>query len=315
MKREIMVAVDGTPASKHALEYVGRMREWVKNLEVVLCYIMRPIPPILADESGRDAQMLKRLKELQKKLVSQAKDVLFAAQGRLLDFGYTEEAARVKMLPQRMGPARDIVFEAEHGAYDACVLGRRGLSRTAEFFLGGVTSKVLMHADKAPLWLVDHAAEFNPHFLVAVDGSENALRAVDHLAFMLDPEARPDITLLHVSPMLQNVCPIDFGEDVSAVDDLEVAFEQQTARCMDDFYPKAVKVLRDGGFDEDRIEMVTKTKALGVARTVVAEAEARGSSTIVIGRRGDTGSKEFFMGSISQRIVHRAEGRTVWVIG
>lgn len=316
MQRQVMIAVDEWPASRQTVEYVGRMYDLVHELHVVLFHVQPPVPPVLAEESGRDAHMLRRLKALKVKLATQAAQVLGQAREYLVKQGVPEDHVVLKPQPRRIGLARDIMFEAEHGAYDAVVLGRRGLSRTTEFFMGGVTSKVLMHGDKAPMWLVDHALkEFNHRFLVAVDGSENSLRAVDHVAFMLRADSDARVTLLHVAPRLQNVCPVDFGEKPDEdLKDIEVIFDQEEARCMADFEPKMYQVLKDGGFAEDRIEMKTVEKAAGVARAVVAEAKNGNYSTIVIGRRGKTAAKEFFMGSISQRILHRAEGRAVWVV-
>ncbi len=316
MQRQIMIAVDEWPGGRQTVEYVGRMYDLVPELHLVLFHVQPPVPPVLAEESGRDPQMLRRLKALKARLRDQAEQVLDQAREHLLTLGVPEDSIGLKFQPRRTGPARDIMFEAEQGAYDAVVLGRRGLSRAAEFFLGGVTSKVLMQGDKAPLWLVDHALErVNPRFLVAVDGSENSLRAVDHLAFMLRADSEAEVNLLHVAPRFQNVCPVDF-EDQADPDlaDIEVVFDQEEARCMADFEAKMYQVLKDGGFDPARLTMKTVEKAAGVARTVVAEAQKGDFSTIVIGRRGKTAAKEFFMGSISQRILHRAEGRAVWVV-
>jgi nucleotide-binding universal stress UspA family protein len=311
-----MIAVDEWPASRHTIDYVGRMYGLVHDLHLVLLHVQPPVPPVLAEESGRDAQMLRRLKALKAKLADQAQQVLGQARQHLVKLGVPEDNIELKAQPRRIGLARDIMFEAEHGAYDAVVLGRRGLSRTTEFFLGGVTSKVLMQGDKAPLWLVDHGLDrANHRFLVAVDGSENSLRAVDHVAFMLRADSDAQVTLLHVTSRLQNVCPVDFGEKPDEdLADIEVVFDQEEARCMADFEPKMYQVLKDGGFSEDRIQMKTIEKTAGVARAVVAEAKNADCSTIVIGRRGKTGAKEFFMGSISQRILHRSEGRAVWVV-
>jgi nucleotide-binding universal stress UspA family protein len=316
MQRQVMIAVDEWPGGRHPVEYVGRLYDLVPELHLVLFHVQPPIPPVLAEERGRDPRMLKRLRALQAGLRDQAERILGRAKEHLVRLGVPAEAVELKFQPRRVGLARDIMFEAEQGAYDAVVLGRRGLSRAAELFLGGVTSKVLMSGDKAPLWLVDNALEHvNRRFLVAVDGSENSLRAVDHVAFMLRADSQAEVTLLHVAPRFQNVCPVDFGDQPDPdLADIEVVFDQEEARCMADFEVKMYQVLKDGGFDPSRLTLKTVEKAAGVARTVVAEARQGDYGTIVIGRRGKTGAKEFFMGSVSQRILHRAEGRAVWVV-
>jgi nucleotide-binding universal stress UspA family protein len=229
MQRQVMIAVDEWPAGRHPVEYIGRMYPLISDLRLVLFHVQPPVPPVFAEESGRDPQMLRRMKALKKKLADQARQVLGRAREHLVQLGVPEEAIEMKSPPRRVGLARDIMFEAEQGAYDAVVLGRRGLSRTAELFMGGVASKVLMHGDKAPLWLVDHGmADINHRFLVAVDGSENSLRAVDHLAFMLRADSDAEVILLHVAPRFQNVCPVDFGErPEDDLADVEVVFDQE----------------------------------------------------------------------------------------
>jgi nucleotide-binding universal stress UspA family protein len=49
--------------------------------------------------------------------------------------------------------AGDILAEAQSG-YDTIVMGRRGLSGIAEFFIGSISQKVLHHAKDASVILV-----------------------------------------------------------------------------------------------------------------------------------------------------------------
>jgi hypothetical protein len=45
--------------------------------------------------------------------------------------------------------------------------------------------------------------------LLAVDGSESALRAVDHMAFMLSGNPEVRFCFFHVTPRLKDCCEID----------------------------------------------------------------------------------------------------------
>jgi nucleotide-binding universal stress UspA family protein len=49
--------------------------------------------------------------------------------------------------------AWDIIAEAQSG-YDTIIMGRRGLSDIAEFFIGSVSQKVLHHAKDVSVILV-----------------------------------------------------------------------------------------------------------------------------------------------------------------
>ncbi|GAF89569.1 unnamed protein product, partial [marine sediment metagenome] len=59
------------------------------------------------------------------------------------------------------------------------------------------------------------------------------------------------------------------------------------------------------------IKMQTKEK--GIARDIINEAHS-GYDTIVLGRRGLSGIKEFVLGSISQKVLHSARDMSVIVV-
>ena len=54
-------------------------------------------------------------------------------------------------------------------------------------------------------------------------------------------------------------------------------------------------------------------KKNGIARDIVAEADS-GYDEIVIGRRGISGIKELFMGSISQKVLNLAKEASVSIV-
>ena len=47
-----------------------------------------------------------------------------------------------------------IVDEARHGGYGTVVIGRRGISKVEEFFMGRVSSKVINLAKDLSVWVV-----------------------------------------------------------------------------------------------------------------------------------------------------------------
>ena len=60
-----------------------------------------------------------------------------------------------KVLPRITGLAPDILNEAQHSRYDALLVGRRGLSKAQELFLGSVSNQLVQHAVNVPLWIID----------------------------------------------------------------------------------------------------------------------------------------------------------------
>jgi nucleotide-binding universal stress UspA family protein len=257
MEKKLLIAVDGSHAAELAVDYVGLMEgAMIKELRVTLFHVMGAIPPDLARRAESEPQAYRQLAELPQRNLGQAQAALEAGKRILTRHGLGEDQVQLKAHPRIADAARDILFEAERGLYDAVVLGRRGLSKTQELFLGSVTNQVVQHADRLPVWVVGGRVT-SLKVLLAVDGSEGALRAVDHLAFMLGGNPECKVTLLHVGAALANFCPVDFSrrEDPSAPAAPAPATPEPAVDedlCMDDFYARALMVLKEGGLEEDQ---------------------------------------------------------------
>jgi len=89
--------------------------------------------------------------------------------------------------------------------------------------------------------------------------------------------------------------------------------EEKKKDLVDSALQKAQQKLIDAGFTKKNITIKAKNKKKGVARDIVKEAQS-GYHTIVMGRRGQSGIKEFILGSISQKVFHLAEDISVLVI-
>ena len=312
MEKKILITVDGSQAADRAVDYVGFMQgEMIKDLKVTLFHVMNPVPAFLRRDSQRDPSAFKRVRELETRNRQAAKQVLDRTRGRLLKLGMSGDDIELKPSPRASDPARDILFEAEHGMYDAVVLGRRGLSKAQEFFVGSITNKVVQHAERLPIWVVGGQVT-STKVLAAVDGSEGSLRAVDHLAFLLGDSPNSRITLFHVGASLGNYCTLDFIDNELA-EGIEEDLMHAETQCMDDFYARAHKVLMDAGFQPDQIETKTKEGSLGVPRAVLDEVRRGDYGTVVLGRRGE--NRSFFLGHVSDKVVARGHEAAVWVVG
>ena len=75
----------------------------------------------------------------------------------------------------------------------------------------------------------------------------------------------------------------------------------------------AKEILLGAGFDEKNIIIKSEIIKSGVARDIVKEAQS-GYSTIVLGRRGVSGIKEFILGSVSQKVFNSAKDISVLVV-
>ena len=143
MNKKILVAIDGSRNSLAALDYINTLGRHCSDLQLVLFHVLPPVPPVYKEELFKDPIAQKYLLQWKEKHRTAIEQVLKKSKEKLLHWGWEDPQVQIKAQEKRVGLARDILFEAHNGLYDAVVLGRRGLTKVEEFFLGGVSSKVL----------------------------------------------------------------------------------------------------------------------------------------------------------------------------
>ncbi|HIE56274.1 MAG TPA: universal stress protein, partial [Chromatiaceae bacterium] len=73
------------------------------------------------------------------------------------------------------------------------------------------------------------------------------------------------------------------------------------------------KELIEAGFAEEHIAVKLNPRHKGVARDIAAEANT-GYDLVVMGRRGVSAVREFFLGSITQKVLSLAKDVSVLVV-
>lgn len=158
--------------------------------------------------------------------------------------------------------------------------------------------------------------------LVAVDGSENSVRAVSYTGEMVKDDPGVLVELLCIERLAER----DLFPD-------EDSWKQ---RCKDqrdemhDFLEDAAGILTGKGLAEKQVRTnymshcrfpledqgVTQcSMGTSIAQEVMTYSQDNGFGTIVVGRRGVSKAEEFLFGSVSNKIIHHARGCTVWVVG
>lgn len=154
--------------------------------------------------------------------------------------------------------------------------------------------------------------------LVAIDGSQCAMRAVDYTGRQFSGNRDLRITLLHVLPYP----PAPFWDDGHVLSEDEKAarngviekwLANQRAK-LEPLFKEAVEMLIGKGIGPEQIEKKSISDSTDVAKSILEEARDGGYQTLVLGRRGLSASKRFLMGSVSTKIVNNGSGLAICIV-
>jgi nucleotide-binding universal stress UspA family protein len=160
--------------------------------------------------------------------------------------------------------------------------------------------------------------------LVAVDGSASSERAVEFAAKIVADLKDGSLTILHVGePIPINVMEYDKLPGKGTWDEKlekhrqEVAgYEKQEAKT--DAEKELFRFLKHRaeqlGVKPEKIDTRFLADIQNVATEIILEAERGGYEAICLGRQGRHSVKEFFIGSVPERLVRHAKGCAVWVV-
>ena len=150
--------------------------------------------------------------------------------------------------------------------------------------------------------------------LVAFDDSENAMRAVEFIATSFTKDQQ--ITLFSVLPDTATICDMNSPSLTPYFISKQTEFcalEDQKKELVNKALQKAKELLLNVGFEEKNITIKVQAKKKGIVRDIIKEANS-GYDTIVLGRRGLSGIKDFILGSVSQKVLHIAKDISVIVV-
>ena len=310
MQKKIAIAVDGSVHSNQAVAYAAKLAEVVSELHVVLMHIQPGISTYLLEEAQTSMAAATQLRAMVGKNQAAGRELVDKYREQLKTAGIADDRIATKSRTRNIGVADDLLAWCQAESYDALLVGRRGISYLQGLVMGSVTANLVNHSELTPIWLVDGQAASADKILLAVDGSPRALRAVDHLAFMLSGNPDSRVHMLHIQPRLQDYCAIDLSGDNSK--EAEAVILDSDQRCLDDFHGQALAVFTRHGFKEDHLHLETVSGQRNVGKAILAYARDNGFGTVVIGKHGT--SKSLFFGSVAQYVVQKLEDRAVWIV-
>ncbi len=155
--------------------------------------------------------------------------------------------------------------------------------------------------------------------LVAIDGSEGALKAVDYVGQQFAGTADLQITLFNVSPGI----PPELWDDGHILSEKEKADRKKVLDKwlnnqklqLESIFQPAVEMLTKRGIEAKQIE--TKSASESVKNTpecILAEAKTGGYLTLVMGRCGLHRTAHALLGSTVSRIMNDGAGVATCVV-
>jgi nucleotide-binding universal stress UspA family protein len=305
-QQKVLLTFDGSEHAFHAINYVSKLTPFHK-MKIVLFNVFSSIPEAYADLE-KDPQFSRSAREVMAWEMQQKKEIQNAmenAKQKLLHSGFSSDAVSIRIHNKKEGIARDIVKEARNG-YDAVIIGRRGTGTYKEVIVGSVAKKIVEKVIFLPVLMIGEIPPDNK-FLLAVDNSENAIRAVDYIARVLGGFDFK-ITLFHAIRGAQSthsgIAHLFFPKE---------SLEDAEAGVMTAF-DNAKRHLEDAGITSGQISTKLVSGVPSRAEAIIREAREGDYGTIVLGRRGLSKVQAFLLGRVSTKVISIIRRRAVWIV-
>jgi nucleotide-binding universal stress UspA family protein len=156
---KVLVCLDGSEESMLLLTHLTRVLDGSGSIEINLFHAVRSfhgfrnfMREVLSSEADRSAMEkihgeLDQAAAMMQPSFDRAREILVAG-------GVDPARIHQKIARAAGNSAQAILQEAEEGAYDTILVGRRGLSKVEEFTMGSISRRVIHLAKNRTVWVV-----------------------------------------------------------------------------------------------------------------------------------------------------------------
>lgn len=290
MKKHFLATVSNDYSQLTGLDFICSFFKKLSEHQVTLLHICR------LDANNANKALLEMWEHPDERVSGTptvgAQKALTKATEMLSQSKMSVDSMMTKTFAERYGKIKDILNESSSGLYDAIILGKRA-SYTLQWFFerpADETAKAIIGDStlNTPIWICPQPEPGRKNVLVCVDGSEESLRAVDHVGFILSLQDQHNITLLTV----------DNGADVNP----------------DKIFRRSAQILADHSITSERISLET-TWGLNIAGTITSYAEKNNFAAIAVGLHGVDGGfmkRISLAGGTTSTLIERAEKVAIW---
>lgn len=287
MNKHFLLTVSADRTASWSVRFIADFFRNKQKCELTLFYTARiPEPPRATLPSYEERQEMEQLQDARGKM---GRRILQVARDALLASGFSGDNVHEKIHFCHYSKALDILKEGEDGLYDAIVLGRRGLGWVEELVESSVSHEILNMRGTVPVWICRVPQLGQRHVLACVDDSEQAMRMVDHVGFVLADEPEHDITLL-------NVYDPGSGDRIFA--------EEIFSRCKE--------ILQENAIPPERVH-TRMVESYNTSKVILRLAE--NFAVVAVGRTGEDRGlmRKLFLGSVSTTLYRQLQGRALWL--
>jgi nucleotide-binding universal stress UspA family protein len=308
--KKVLVAVDGSTQSLNVVNYVVQSFP-PGELEVNLIYVMPSAPESLWDleKTGFFRKMTeKKHEEYLRQSEEAARLVLDEARNLLSRAGVAKDKVRAIIHPLQVGIARDIIAESSRG-YDAVVVGRKGLSKFEDIYLGSVSYKIVQAVGNNPVWVIGDRIN-SRKMLLAVDSSDNSLKAVEYAGAFAAANGA-EVTLFNAVREF-SLELLDISTPRAA--DIEATILEELETDVQDMFDAYKRRLEEAGVEPSRISSKYTLRSRSRAEDILETARQGEFGAIVMGRRGLSRVHDFPLGRVTTKVLHRAALFALWIV-
>jgi len=292
MRKQLLVTVSNESHNLFGIQFLCTFFKKISEHQLTLLHICR------LDATEMDKALLEMWGDPDAKVDGEltvgARKAIDRASSLLQQSKMSIELIKVKTVAERYGKVKDILREGQKGLYDAIILGRRASYSLQWIFERPADethhSMIKDSCFTSPLWICPEPDLSRKNVLVAIDGSEDSFRAVDHAGYILANQDQHSITLFHA--------------DNGTWTDKEALFQ------------RARKILNENEISDSRITEKTSW-SLTVPGSILTAVEQGGYSALAVGLHGlEHGLfKEFNLaGGTTAKLISKIEKSSLWCV-
>lgn len=278
--RQVLVSADGSELSLLAASTAANIAK-TTGAPVTIVHVIRSMQEYYRMRAAADALKQGIPQSIVKKILAQSEQDAKSLVKKAKTIFKEEGISVSTKITREIDPA-DGILKAAGKEHDLIIMGAHGEEVKDRYTLGSIAKKVVRHSVSSTLIIKRECSFLN--ILVCVDGSRNSMEALNHAAKLAN-KLHSKITLLNVQePKL-------------------FAFSHMVARDLGEH----ILTQAESSIEGSKLEIESLLEFGKPSDHIVNLAQKRNHDLIVLGRKGMGTVKHFLLGSVSDKVSHRAK--------